>query len=218
MKITLGHYRPWCFGATLALHFSVLVLPLLWMHLHSQDEHRVEIFLVQSQARVPAPTLTQSSSAKSARAVPQKETALLPIADSPISRPVATVLRTPQAHATKPAESHEEAEITALNSAAGAPPAELPRRDPRYIDNQVNPYPSMSIRLGEQGTVLLRAYIKPDGAVGEVFVMRSSGYARLDNDARRTVGRWKYLPARNGDVTVGAWAPLISYAFQFEEK
>jgi len=210
---SLGYYRRWCFGATLALHSAVLAMPLLGTYLNMPKEQRVEVFLVQSQAREISPMLTNAPSAKSPHSTPLQD--ILSARIDPVSNAVSN---SPPPPAKPSGTTPEEADVTILNSAAGAPPAELPRRDPRYLDNQVNPYPSMSKSLGEEGTVLLRAYVKPDGVVGEVFIMRSSGYARLDNDARHAVGRWKYLPARNGDATVGAWALPISYTFKLQEK
>lgn len=50
-------------------------------------------------------------------------------------------------------------------------------------------YPSLSIENGEEGSVRLRATVGPGGKVVSVEVIQSTGYARLDNEAKRVVRR-----------------------------
>jgi periplasmic protein TonB len=57
-------------------------------------------------------------------------------------------------------------------------------------------YPLSSRRLGEEGVVELKALVLEDGRVGDVALVQSSGYARLDESALQAVRRWRYmLPA-----------------------
>lgn len=204
----------WCVGAALALHAVMLAPVFLSGHTALAKQQNVEVFLVSSQAQTPAPALTQASAAKAARArrtepaSPFVHTARAS-SSSMSPRPAELV----PSRAQRSAETPEDADVDALNSTAGAPPAELPRRDPRYIDNQAGSYPKWSRLRGEEGTVRMRVYVKPDGRVADVVIVRSSGFADLDNDARRVVRGWRYLPARNGDTAVGAWAPI---AYQFK--
>jgi TonB family protein len=44
-------------------------------------------------------------------------------------------------------------------------------------------YPSESVKLGEQGTVRLRFKTTDSGALGDVEILQSSGYPRLDEAA-----------------------------------
>jgi protein TonB len=68
-------------------------------------------------------------------------------------------------------------------------------------------YPATSIRLNEEGKVLLLIYVLPDGKVGDVKVSRSSGYSRLDASAMREAKRsWRFLPAKTSSgQPVAAW-------------
>jgi len=67
------------------------------------------------------------------------------------------------------------------------------------------PYPPIEVRLGAQGTVLLRLVINPQGVVADATVVRSSGFPILDEAARAwVVGRWRYQPAIRGGVAVPA--------------
>lgn len=100
--------------------------------------------------------------------------------------------------------------------AAYVPPAPAPVSPPRfdadYLDNPAPAYPALSRRLGEEGRVLLRVFVDPDGSAARVEIRDSSGYERLDRVARDTVGRWRFLPARQGDKAVGAWV-LVPISF-----
>lgn len=84
-----------------------------------------------------------------------------------------------------------------------------------YLENPPPGYPSMSRRLGEQGRVVLRVRVTAGGSAGEIQVRESSGHARLDNAARDTVRRWRFVPARRGATPVSAWV-LIPISFRLE--
>lgn len=81
-----------------------------------------------------------------------------------------------------------------------------PQFDVAHLNNPPPDYPPLSRRLREQGEVILRVYVTVEGTAGQVQIHTSSGYPRLDRAAREAVGRWKFMPARRGDETVGAWA------------
>lgn len=96
-----------------------------------------------------------------------------------------------------------------LAAAEPPPPAQVPvtppRTDASHLNNPAPVYPPLSRRLGEQGHVLFDVYILPDGAVGEIRLKRSSGFARLDEAARLAVRQWRYVPARRGDEPIPYW-------------
>ena len=88
-------------------------------------------------------------------------------------------------------------------------PSAAPPTPPRPADYLANPkpsYPSLSRRLGEEGTVRLNILVNPDGSVARLELARSSGYPRLDRSAMETVqSSWKFEPARQGGKPVAAW-------------
>jgi protein TonB len=84
-----------------------------------------------------------------------------------------------------------------------------------YLENPAPPYPARSRRGGEQGRVVLRVLVNPGGTADEVQVRSSSGFARLDESARETVRRWKFVPAKRGDEPVAAWV-LIPVSFRLD--
>jgi protein TonB len=76
-------------------------------------------------------------------------------------------------------------------------------------------YPSVSRRQGEQGRVLLRVLVNTSGSADEVQVRTSSGFPRLDDAARETVRRWRFVSAKRGTEPVAAWV-LIPISFRLE--
>jgi protein TonB len=103
---------------------------------------------------------------------------------------------------------------TAMASVAAPvpPPIVAPRFDADYLDNPAPAYPTLSRRLGENGRVLLRVHVTPDGIAAQVEIRESSGFERLDKAARDTVQRWRFVPARQGDRGVAAWV-LVPISF-----
>jgi protein TonB len=100
-----------------------------------------------------------------------------------------------------------------------APPAPLTVTQPifnaDYLDNPAPPYPPQSRRAGEQGRVILRVLVNARGGADEVQLRASSGFARLDDSARATVLRWKFVPAKRSSEAVPAWV-LIPISFRLE--
>ena len=80
----------------------------------------------------------------------------------------------------------------------------LPRFNADYLNNPPPVYPTLARRLGEQGTVLLRARVRADGTSAEVSIHRSSGSDRLDQAALKAVRQWRFIPARQGGAAVAA--------------
>jgi len=74
-----------------------------------------------------------------------------------------------------------------------------------YLKNPIPPYPSISRRLGETGTVMLKVQVMPDGTAGHVQLGKSSGFHRLDECAMRAVKNWRFAPAKRGNVSIVSW-------------
>ncbi|MDR2032198.1 MAG: energy transducer TonB [Azoarcus sp.] len=89
--------------------------------------------------------------------------------------------------------------------AAASGPFTAARFDAAYLHNPRPPYPAMSRRLHEEGTVMLRVLVQPDGSAEKVVVKKSSGSVRLDDAARAAVEKWRFVPARQGSKPVADW-------------
>lgn len=107
---------------------------------------------------------------------------------------------------------------SAASASAPAPaPAAVsaPRFDAAYLQNPAPVYPALSRRMKEQGKVMLRVHVSPNGAADQVELRDSSGSVRLDTAALETVKRWRFLPARQGEQSVPAWV-LVPISFYLE--
>jgi protein TonB len=87
--------------------------------------------------------------------------------------------------------------------------------DADYLRTPKPPYPPLSRRMREEGRVILRVLVTAEGGASDVEIRTSSGSARLDDSALRTVQRWKFIPARRGQTPVQSWV-LVPVIFKLE--
>lgn len=88
-----------------------------------------------------------------------------------------------------------------LSASKAAPVAfrARPQPDPAY-PHVVNLYPRVALLNRQQGTVVVRLLVLRSGEIGDVNLVKSSGYSQLDAAALVATGNWRYLPAvRNGE-------------------
>jgi protein TonB len=74
--------------------------------------------------------------------------------------------------------------------------------------NRAPTYPEVARRRGEQGRVMLRVSVSPDGMPLEVAVMGTSGHPSLDAAAQSAVRQWRFIPATQAGRTVAAVAEV----------
>jgi len=140
----------------------------------------------------------------------------------PIQRTIAPPLEAPSqtaiSVASPPPASAEPVEMEAA-AAPQEPPAPLvlPRSDAAYLQNPAPAYPVLSRRAGEQGKVLVRVVVRPDGAPETVELRQSSGAVRLDEAALAAVRKWRFVPARRGDMPVTA-AVIVPVVFSLRSS
>ena len=126
---------------------------------------------------------------------------LAPISQPEVEAPKSTPVPKPVPEVLPPPAAAE-----AAKSAPSASPPSTPPQPANYLANPKPPYPHLSRRLGEEGTVRLNILVNPDGSVAQMEVAKSSGYPRLDRSAIETVqSSWKFEPARQGGMPVAAW-------------
>ena len=100
---------------------------------------------------------------------------------------------------------------------AAPPKVELPSSKADYLHNPPPEYPRMSQRLGEQGRVVMRVLIGPDGAAQKVELVTSSGFQRLDKAAMEAVMRWRYVPGKRDGVAEAMWYQVpLQFTFKKE--
>lgn len=143
---------------------------------------------------------------------PRIEARVLPQAPQPPSRPPETIpidLHRPLIIESlvppdlAPLETESDSAITPapepVNSFDITMPAAPVRTaasiDPRWPLTRAD-YPSASVRLGEEGSVLLELTLASDGSVIEARIIESSGHERLDRAAAdEAVRAWRLRPA-----------------------
>ena len=69
-------------------------------------------------------------------------------------------------------------------------------------------YPPRSIELGQQGEVMVRVRLEPDGSAAEITLWRSSNFPLLDRAALTAVRGWHFLPALRDGRPVAAWVEI----------
>lgn len=153
----------------------------------------------------------------------QPEAKALPIAKPQPIRQSAPKIPAPVIEATQSNVPAPSAPVATLPDVKPAPPVapvaeaiSQARFDADYLRNPAPPYPPLSRRMGEEGKVILRVSVNPQGAADSVEVKTSSGSQRLDDSAQKTVRNWKFVPAKRGDTAIQSWV-LVPIIFKLEQ-
>ncbi|WP_324043823.1 energy transducer TonB [Aeromonas dhakensis] len=112
----------------------------------------------------------------------------------------------PATAATAAQGSGESASPSPAHKAGGGAGNSAPIARDAWLNNPEPQYPYESRRRGEEGRVILHVWVTAEGTAASVEVDKSSGYRRLDMTARKTVSRWKFIPARQNNLAVEASA------------
>ena len=150
------------------------------------------------------------------------EMVLAPVSNTPATAQlqpvVATQTAAPKSAATKaeqatpssaPAAQSADATPAATppqsGQAKGAPAFSLPSSEAHGLNNPKPAYPKQSRRLNEQGQVVIRVFVAADGSPQQVEIKTSSGFDRLDQEALRTVMRWRFVPGQRFGTPEAMW-------------
>jgi protein TonB len=185
--------------ATVSIHVAILLFLLIYAPAREVLNSLAPLMVELIRPELPAPPMTKPEPRVELpkplpvkRVQPQPEAPLL-AAQAPVA--AAEVVVAPEPKPVPPLEARP------------APPAPVmpPNFNAAYLDNPAPVYSALSRRMGEQGKVLLRVFVEPDGMSSKVELRSSSGFERLDQAALDAVRRWKFVPAKQGDQAVGAW-------------
>ena len=183
----------------LILHAGALALLINARYeMKSQPVERLRTFTLDLPPSPPPP--------EPAEALP--ETAPPPVAAISAPAPPISLRRTPSVSTAVPdlADLDLPPARLALKVPSALPPV-LPRPAPpapltppdfsaAQLANPGPSYPYLSRKAREEGVVTLRVLVSADGRAKQLSVEQSSGFARLDDEALKTVRRWRFLPAR----------------------
>lgn len=179
------------------------------------------VSLVQATQAQPEPAAPLPAPAPQAAPAP----VALPVptvvvsADSPVAGPL---LPTPPAAPPSPAPQAEPpppparaAAPIAIAPPAPAAPRTLPSSAVAYVLPPPIELPLASRRLGEQGTVWLRVRVGADGLPREVSLHRSSGHARLDEQALWAMKRARFQPQTENGMPI-EWIVVAPLQYEID--
>jgi protein TonB len=78
-------------------------------------------------------------------------------------------------------------------------------------------YPAAEIRSNHAGTVIVRVQVLENGHIGDVQLVQSSGFQRLDESALREAKRWRMKPGTRDGVPVVMWKE-VPITFQLKDR
>lgn len=154
----------------------------------------------------PAPTQPQPVARPATTPAPAALPAATQAEPSP-NAPTATLAQPSTAAPASLAVAAGTPQATPASTTPAPAPAkvELPNASASYLNNPKPPYPALSKRLGEEGKVVVRAWIDTSGTATRAEIKTSSGYDRLDQTALQTVLNWRYIPGQRAGVPEAMW-------------
>jgi protein TonB len=79
---------------------------------------------------------------------------------------------------------------------------------PDEMHNEPPEYPEESQAAHEEGVVVLKVEVTAGGIPTQVIILKSSGYFRLDQAARKAVLHWKFTPAMTAGIPISSEADV----------
>ena len=147
--------------------------------------------------------------AAAAAAAPSQTPQPLVVPPQPEAQPVVTV-------APAPAEPPTPVPPAPAPSPPAPPqPRLLPASNIAYLVPPPIEVPLASRRLGEQGLVMLRVRVGVDGLPRQVSLQRSSGYARLDEQAMSAMKQARFEPQTDNGAPI-EWIVVAPLQYEIE--
>lgn len=191
--------------------------------LRSSDPIELPQLVMAEVLPAPAPAPRPQPQAAPVPAPPPKVMAPRPapapmpqVAPAPVPAPAPAPVLASTAPAPMATPAAAPVAATPAPAPAPAPRIEQPSSDADYLHNPPPVYPSLSKRMGEQGKVIVRVLIGPDGTAQEAGVAESSGFDRLDKAAVATVLKWRYVPGKRNGVPEAMWY-RVPVKFELQE-
>lgn len=132
----------------------------------------------------------------------------------------ATVTPAAQAMSIAPPAATAQAVTPAANAEPVRPPPPpkvLAASAVRYLVEPVLTYPRASRDLGESGTVVLKVLVDEQGRPKEIEVAKSSGHARLDQQALQAMRRARFQPHIEDGAARPVWV-MAPQTFTLEDQ
>jgi protein TonB len=202
-------------ATAMGLHVLLVMLVIAGMleHVHKEiDPPPVIIELIQPKKLEPPPPPPKPEPKKPAppkpdpvKPEPPKIVEQRP--EPPKPEPAKALTPTPEAP-PKPAPAPTPTPVPAPEAVAKPAPPPAPAPTPaksssgssaQYLGACESPYPTISKRMNEKGTVVVKVLVKSDGTAGDVELKSSSGYPRLDQAWLEAIKNCRFTPSTGSD-------------------
>ena len=79
---------------------------------------------------------------------------------------------------------------------------------PNIITSSRPAYPRVARESGWEGTVIVRTLIDTNGNPSQIKIRKSCGHPTLDQAAQNAIQRWKFQPAKDGNIPISKWVDI----------
>lgn len=207
-----------CLAASLVFHALVFTLFPGWMRIPAVPPLPVlDVVFASAEPESIIALRPQPPPEVPQRAKPDPQTVMQNAADKPKRLSTETSIAVTQPNPTAPpaftvpVEPPRPAVETGPAPVVRVEAVTSPALNAAYLRNPPPRYPQAARRNGDEGTVLLRVLVNPEGAPVQVELDRSSGSSPLDSAAVDAVRHWRFVPARRGTQNVEGWVrvPIV---------
>lgn len=176
--------------------FAVMLMSL-GIVAHGEKHERLFALSVRQQNEAPAAPSKPASPPREVKQAVQTP----PQTEIVAPQPKVDLQPKPGPAAAAPTEPSDQGSpaASASTSAQSAPsgssgPMKVSNLSSNLLSGAAPSYPMGSRRKREEGTVVLRVVVSPEGRVAEISVHQSSGYSALDEAALGAVRKWRWSP------------------------
>jgi protein TonB len=207
--------RKLAMGSAIALaHLLVLALIMLNPGRIVHNTHKDTVVLMLPSMLAPPPQVQAIKLTKNVQIASLSTTAAPHIAvKSEVSELTLSTMSTPTVN--------EVAVAAPPMTTAQAPIARVESTGPKlvnaveYIQSPQADYPSMAKRMGEEGRVIMQVLVNDKGRAERVEILKSSGFARLDESAKLALLRALFKPyLEDGKATTVLATASINFSLR----
>lgn len=175
--------------------------------------------IIETEAQPVEPKIPPISQQPEPQALPEvaqvkKVVSSVPKASPPIqTKADITPVQQPESTTSEQLQAKPAPEVQPVEPTPSAPAQQdVPVTDAKgyagYLSNPAPEYPDTALERGWEGRVVLRIRVSETGLPLAVDVQKSSGKKLLDDAAKRTVKRWKFIPAKRGTTAIEGWVDV----------
>jgi len=172
------------------------------------------------EATQPAPMLREVEPMAPVARIENKPSVIPPVSSGALEAPVPKSVQAREAGVVEEVASAAKAEMepkldgskVASSTLSSVLPAGV-ELEARAMSARIPEYPPRSILRGEEGRVVVRLEVDPEGRAHQIELIEGSGHFRLDRSVLRFVREERFVPAQRGGMPI---ASTQTFSFRFE--